>query len=171
MLFVGGGLDRIEMPPPGVASAWPEAHAVTDVVMSDWEAVNVAPLLWDFTYGTIIGLRAIDRQAWRDRLLDEFLSALAAEGVDGRLIEPRRARIEVDLLAMVLAYVSLAVYENGLWQGQGNTAQDLREWTDRMHHAVQDCDTAAVATALGLDAATVDAWRGEMAGRLARRLQ
>ncbi len=52
------------------AAPWPDsAMPPPGVVMSDWEAVNIAPLLWDFTYATIIGLRIGDRKTWLDRLL------------------------------------------------------------------------------------------------------
>ena len=68
---IGGGDEDAE-------SEWPATPppAGAAVVMCDWEAVNVAPLLWDFTYCTIIGLRVADRRAWQTRLLQQFLGHL-----------------------------------------------------------------------------------------------
>jgi hypothetical protein len=166
MLFLGGSLESIVPPAAGMPSPWPDDDVGTTVVMSDWEAVNVAPLLWDFTYCTVIGLRAIDRQAWGTRLLDEFLAALAAEGVAAAAIDPATASLEVDLLVMVLAYVSLTVYENGLWNAQGNSAADLREWTNRVHGAVLACDADRAAAACGVDPSIVAAWQADTAARL-----
>ena len=79
------------------AAPWPAASApVPGVVMSDWEAVNIAPLMWDFTYATIIGLRIGDRDAWLDRLLDEFLASLEAAGVPPAELDRPTCRLQVD---------------------------------------------------------------------------
>ena len=138
------------------AAAWPDASApVPGVVMSDWEAVNIAPLMWDFTYATIIGLRIGDRDAWLDRLLDEFLAALRAGGVPAAELDRSACRLQVDLLALVLAYISLVVFEYKLWSGQGNTGEDIRAWGGRVRHAALAGDATAMADALGLPADTM----------------
>lgn len=123
-----------------------------DVVMCDWEAVNVAPLLWDFTYCTIIGLDSADRHAWQPRLLLEFLEQLRAQGVPEHGLDRDRAALDVQLLAIVLAYVSLAVAEHHLWAGQGNTEQDLSAWGRRVLDAGAGGDALTIATALGVAA-------------------
>lgn len=145
------------------SAAWPAPAPLPGVVMADWEAVNVAPLLWDFTYATVIGLRTGDRRAWLERLLDEFLMALQREGVDQRLLDRERCRLEVDLLAMVLAYMSLVIVDHKLWNSQGNTIEDGRAWMARVLSAATVSDADAVGGALGVDPGDVrrlqDSWR------------
>ena len=156
MLFTGEGQVHAVSGSETEATSWPAASAaVPGVVMSDWEAVNIAPLMWDFTYATIIGLRIGDRDAWLDRLLDEFLASLQAGGVPPAEFDRRTCRLQVDLLALVLAYISLVVFEHRLWSGQGNTGEDIRAWGGRVRHAALAADAAAVAAALGLPAETM----------------
>lgn len=133
------------------------------VVMSDWEAINIAPLLWDFTYCTITGLHVEDRQAHLDVLLDAFLDRLRRGGVS---IAPARdqARIEVDLLAMVLAFVSLFVVERGLW-AQGNATADVRAWLTRVKSAVVTLDAERAATVLAVPPALVREFQDVMRAR------
>ena len=149
MLFRGVNID-IGGEDEDAESEWPATPppAGAAVVMCDWEAVNVAPLLWDFTYCTIIGLRVADRRAWQTRLLQQFLGHLRDRGVDEKLLDSARAVVETQLLAIVLAYVSLVVYDNGLWAGQGNTSEDLATWTRRVMDAASGGDAAAIAGAL-----------------------
>ena len=153
MLFRGFDVEA-DPPDEESASAWADASPPENasVVMCDWEAVNVAPLLWDFTYGTIIGLRVGDRRAWQPRLLSEFLDGLRGRGVDPRHLDVERAAIDVQLLAIVLAYVSLVVFDHRLWSGQGNTAEDVKAWSGRVLDAAAAGDAAAIAATLGIDA-------------------
>jgi hypothetical protein len=118
--------------------------------MCDWEAVNVAPLLWDFTYCSITGLRVADRHAWQGRLLEEFLDHLDRNGVAGRELARDRGPLDVQLLALVLVYVSMVISDHGLWSGQGNTPEDLRAWKRRVLDAGSTGDTQAIAGALRL---------------------
>ena len=149
------------------AAPWPEPSApLPGVVMSDWEAVNIAPLLWDFTYATIIGLRIGDRDAWLDRLLDEFLTSLREAGVPSAELDPATCRLQVDLLGLVLAYISLVVFEHKLWNGQGNTLEDIRAWGGRVRHAALASDAIAVAAALELPADTIRGVQQQCAERL-----
>jgi len=149
------------------AAPWPLPGArVPDVVMSDWEAVNIAPLMWDFTYATVIGLRIGDRAAWLDRLLDEFLASLAAGGVPAVDLDRRTCRVEVDLLAVVLACIALVVYEHNLWSRQGNTPEDIRAWSGRVGRAVSVSDAAAMAAALGLQVESMRRLQGHVTERL-----
>ena len=168
MLFTGGGPVDAVAASETDAAPWPDASApLPGVVMSDWEAVNIAPLLWDFTYATIIGLRIGDRDAWLDRLLDEFLVRLEAGGVPPADCDRTACRLQVDLLALVLAYISLVVFEHRLWSGQGNTGEDIRAWGGRVRHAALAADAAAMAAALGLPADTMGRVQDRFGARLA----
>lgn len=137
-----------------------------DVVMCDWEAVNVAPLLWDFTYCTIVGLHADDRRAWQPRLLLEFLDHLREQDVDKRGLDRDRAALDVQLLAIVLAYVSLVVADHHLWAGQGNTQQDLSAWVHRVLDAGADGDAPTIANALDVPADDVRRLQEYLRGRM-----
>jgi hypothetical protein len=152
MLFTGVAteMDAVD---EDAASAWPGAPPPDDaVVMCDWQAVNVGPLLWDFTYATVVGLRVADRRAWQPRLLREFLDGLRQHGVDPRQLDLERAAIETQLLAIVLAYISLVVLDHRLWSGQGNTPQDIVAWRQRVLEAGAAGDAAAIGAALGVQA-------------------
>jgi hypothetical protein len=163
MIF--SGIAAIEPPPAEAAREWAEPAAGAEVVLSDWEAVNIAPLLWDFTYATIIGLRTQDRTAHLDRLLSEHLAALEHHGAGAHTPAPAAARIEVDLLGLVLGYISLSVYEQRLW-AQGNALRDVRAWMERAREAVIRVDTDRSATALGVPPAIVRAFQDAIAKRL-----
>jgi cytochrome P450 len=133
------------------AAPWPPSdEPPPEVVFADWEAVNAAPLLWDFTYCTIIGLRVADRRVHLDRLLAEFLSALRAAGAPESLCDPECSRAEVDLLALVLYYIAALVLAKGYWDRQGNTLEDFRAWSGRVLAAVQAVDAERAAAMLGV---------------------
>lgn len=140
----GGELDAAPWPDPTVASP--------EVVFADWEAINVAPLLWDFTYCTIIGLRVADRRVHLPRLLDEFVASLRAAGVSPRLCEPGCCRTEVDLLSIVLYFISALIASKGYWDEQGNTLDDHRAWSERVLAALRAVDAPRAAEALGIPA-------------------
>jgi hypothetical protein len=146
MLFRGIELD----PARGdedTAAAWPQSPTPKDagVVMADWEAINVAPVLWDFTYCTTIGLRCADRRQWQPRLLNTFLAQLRDLGVVPPAVDTTRAAMETQLLAIVLAYISLVVLDHNLWSGQGNTENDIAAWKRRVLEAGADGDAAEIA--------------------------
>jgi hypothetical protein len=150
MLFRGVAVDAGEGGEDH-ASRWPDGTPDPDAaVMCDWEAVNVAPLLWDFTYCTVSGLRVADRHAWQGRLLEEFLDHLDRNGVAGRELARDRAPLDVQLLAIVLAYVAFVISDHGLWSGQGNTPEDIRAWSRRVLDGAATGDTQAIAGALRL---------------------
>jgi len=138
-----------------------------DVVMCDWEAVNVAPLLWDFTYCTTAGVHPGDRAAWQPQLLEEFLDHLRHGGVDGRHLDRDRATIDVRLLSIVLAYIAAVVSDNGLWAGQGNTKDDLDAWRQRVFGAAADGDAGTIAGALGVGTDDVRRLQEHFHGRIA----
>lgn len=131
-------------------SAWPPSPMPDDaaVVMADWEAINVAPLLWDFTYCTIVGLRCADRRRWQPRLLDTFLVHLRDLGIGSPTLDVARAPIETQMLAIVLAYISLVILDHNLWSGQGNTENDIAAWKRRVFEAGADGDAAEIARTL-----------------------
>jgi hypothetical protein len=138
------------------AAQWPDPETpVPEVVFTDWEAINAAPLLWDFTYCTIIGLRSADRQAHLQRLLDEFIAALRAEGVGPALLDPDRCKLEVDLLTLVLYFISALVVSKGYWDNQGNTVEDFRAWSGRVLAALRGVDADRAARSLGVPSEVV----------------
>ena len=127
MLFIGA-LDRARSPPA--------------VVFADWEAVNVAPPLWDVVYSTTLGIddakhgaRAVAklREQYARHLLDAVDESTAAGQQAARLYNPaeaagrERIAAEGDLLLVVLAFVSYTVVKKNLWN-QGNTNDDNIAW-------------------------------------------
>lgn len=153
------------------AAAWPATADQPGVVMSDWEAVNIAPLLWDFTYATTIGLRVGDRKAWVDRLLERHLQSLESAGVARSLLARESSRVDVDLLAMALAYLSLVIIDHKLWSNQGNTAQDGRAWVTRVLTAATAGNPDKVAATLGIAPATVTRLHEHWSARRTELLQ
>jgi hypothetical protein len=133
------------------AEPWPpEGGPTPDVVFTDWEAVNAAPLLWDFTYCTVIGIRTVDREAHLERLRDEFVAALRAGGVAAEHCDRARCCVEVDLLTMVLYYVASLVISKGYWDKQGNTLDDWHAWSGRILAALRAVDADRTSAALGV---------------------
>jgi hypothetical protein len=136
------------------------------VVMADWQAINVAPVLWDFTYCTTVGLRCADRRQWQPRLLDRFLAELRDLGVGAPAIDETRAPLDVQMLAIVLAYISLAVADHNLWAGQGNTADDIAAWKRRVLEAGAGGEAAEIARALGVAEDDVRRLQDYFSGRI-----
>jgi hypothetical protein len=130
MLFLGA-LDDADAPP--------------SVVFADWEAVNVAPPLWDVIYCTTLGVDpdkhdemtvATLREEYARELLAtaEHASPGSAAGKRVRaLYDPDTAEgverivAEGKLLLLVLAFVSYTVVKKNLWN-QGNTNDDNVAW-------------------------------------------
>eukprot|EP00937_MAST-01D_sp_MAST-1D-sp2_P005710 g5710.t1 len=133
------------------------------VTFTDWEAVNVAPALWDFTYLTTISLSPAQCEESQDDLLRGYLAALhrhadaAGRGGGGgaRLPTLREARQQVVLLTLVLHFVAKLVVEQKVWDGHGNTAADSEAWQSRIAAAVARVDARAAAGALGVAEADV----------------
>ena len=71
--------------------------------------------------------------------------------------------MEVDLLAMVLAYMSLVIVDHKLWNSQGNTIEDGRAWMMRVLSAATGGNPETVGRALGVEPADIrklqDHWR------------
>jgi hypothetical protein len=166
MLFVDNGeLQRHQHPEnAGDANPWPdEGSASPNVVFADWEAVNAAPLLWDFTYCTIIGLRSADRREHQSRLLQEFLDALRVGGTSDALCDLQRCQREVELLTLVLYYIAALVASKKYWDKQGNTIEDYRAWSARILDAVRAVDAGQSAQALGVSADLIERLQREAA--------
>jgi hypothetical protein len=132
------------------ASSWPVDHILPEVVFTDWEAVNVGPLLSDFNYCIVLGLRVAERRAHQDRLLQEFLLSLQAEAVPPEFCDWEQCQVEVALLRLAMYFIDSATRRKGLWDQQGNTAQDAKAWSIRIDTAVLDVDREKAAAALNI---------------------
>jgi len=131
---------------------------VDEVVFADWEAVNIAPQLWDLTYCATLSWPAKARREHLDGVLGAYLEALA-DAEDGSNDDAVKlwasaadAKVEVGLLTLVLCFYSRTVRHGGFWRNQGNTSDDQRCWLVRLFLAVADLDAGEVARALDLDA-------------------
>ncbi|GBG30318.1 Hypothetical Protein FCC1311_065372 [Hondaea fermentalgiana] len=132
-----------------------------DVIFSDFEAVNIAPAVWDVTYAIILGLSPEMRRANQDRLLHDYVEALSDE------IAKRSESISVPtfqelqnqmlLLTVILFYVSFTVTTAGFWQKQGNTRSDLNSWGTRVLASLLDVDTERAGRLLGVGTADIEA--------------
>ncbi len=168
VLFLDPALAELVRAKDDPASAW-TTEPLPEVVFLDWEATNAAPLFWDFTYCVTLGLRTAERRAHRAQLLEAFRADLAAAGVPEATLDPARSETEVELLTLVLGFLSLVVVRHGFWDAQGNTAEDRAAWSGRVVAALQDVDRAKVAAVLGLPEASLqrvaDAALAEQAAR------
>eukprot|EP00510_Aplanochytrium_minuta_P005976 CAMPEP_0184006588 /NCGR_PEP_ID=MMETSP0954-20121128/789_1 /TAXON_ID=627963 /ORGANISM="Aplanochytrium sp, Strain PBS07" /LENGTH=180 /DNA_ID=CAMNT_0026285179 /DNA_START=446 /DNA_END=985 /DNA_ORIENTATION=+ len=102
-----------------------------DIIFADFEAVNVAPPLWDFTYATVIGLPVETRRSSQLELLASYYEALKASvdpSAKNHLRTLDQYKDDVILLTVVLYYVSRTVTKGGFWENQGNTEEDLNSW-------------------------------------------
>lgn len=112
-----------------------EAQAEKAIVFNDWEAVTVAPSLWDFVYCTTLGQEPGARRERAEKLLDAYLAALAEGGAELSLED---ARLDVTLLTLVLYFVSAVVAKGKFWSKQGNTTEDGQAWQRRVAEAVRE---------------------------------
>ncbi|MEM7158186.1 MAG: phosphotransferase [Myxococcota bacterium] len=154
MLFVDDGdIQRaVESGDDDDRRRWDDDIDDTEVVFLDWEATNAAPLWWDFTYCTTVGITVEDRRALRPRLLDEHRRNLIKNGVPESMLGPQRCRVEVELLTLVLVFVAKLVRTKGFWDRQGNTAEDFAAWDERIRAVIEDADIPTITNALGLPA-------------------
>lgn len=152
MLFIDDGQmkNHLQSNAESKPSEWEMPFDQTRVVFLDWEATNAAPLLWDFTYGTTLGLTVADRRLYRDRLLSDFLKDLQEHGVPPALCDPKRSHRNVQCLTLVLSFVAYVVITHGFWDKQGNTGSDATAWKQRISTAVLDLDVDVLAEALGI---------------------
>ena len=109
------------------------------VVFTDWEAMAVTPVMWDFLYGTMLGQSVAARRAHLKEQLVEYLGLLARHGVPAADLDVEQCELEMALLTLVLVYYSemLAVV-GGVGEPQGNTVNDCKEWASRILSALAD---------------------------------
>lgn len=124
-----------------------------DVIFSDFEAVNIAPGLWDFVYATVLGLTPEARREYGDHLLQAYHSALDRELQSRHKISApslEALKDQAQLLTFVLFLVSHTVTTAGYWKNQGNTTMDLRSWGERVLASLTDTDIERVSKLLEL---------------------
>lgn len=130
----------------------------TDVIFADWEAVNVGPPVWDFTYATVIGLPPQLRRDNHQKLLDSYLASLRKHvHEEGKqlLRTPEDYAKDISLLTLVLFYLSRSVMKVQAWKNQGNTQKDLQNWKVRVVESVNDLDTKLLAGLLAVPEADI----------------
>ncbi|MEO1684247.1 MAG: aminoglycoside phosphotransferase family protein [Cyanobacteria bacterium J06631_12] len=157
MLFIDdGSLAKQMLRREDAVSHWPSSDSCPEVIFTDWEAVNVGPLLSDFNYCVTLGLTVGDRRAYQDRLLKEFLSTLQNHGVPAEQCDWEKCRDEVELLKIALYYGDVAVRRKGLWDKQGNTKQDDEAWSLRIDTALSDVNSRRIAARLNVAEESID---------------
>ena len=130
------------------------------VLFSDFEAINVAPFLWDFVYFTVLCQSPADRRQRHETLLSAYLSALDTHAAhasklrgDAAAVVKREGDPEIlfDILALVLFFYAYTVERSGAWVDNGNTDEDHRHWKQRVDAVVQELDITKVSGVLGCD--------------------
>mmetsp|Transcript_3102 Transcript_3102/g.4441 ORF Transcript_3102/g.4441 Transcript_3102/m.4441 type:complete len:436 (-) Transcript_3102:1083-2390(-) len=140
-------------------------NPIDRVIFADWEATNIAPPAWDFTYATVIGLDANVRRDNQKHLLEEYHRALVTSA-SCKVESFETFEDDVNLLTIVLFYLSYTIATGGFWDNQGNTRSDLDCWGRRVLTAMKDVDIKRASVLLGLDHAVLkfvqedfaDAW-------------
>lgn len=118
------------------------------VVFSDWEATNVGPALWDLAYLSTLSQGSDERKERQSALLSAYLATLGAAMPDYDVpLSYPEALEQLELLQLVLFYVSSSVAKNQLWAGHGNTTKDGIVWSVRVAQAVIDLTGSADACA------------------------
>jgi thiamine kinase-like enzyme len=138
------------------------------ILFTDFEAVNVAPFLWDMVYFTVLCQTPESRKERHDMLLKEYLKSLKKtylrtvsqrKKYNGTIIEedqmPPESSNELyvlyDVLSLVLFYYSYTIERSGMWAGNGNTMEDLTNWTNRVDQRIQELDMEKMAKVLNVD--------------------
>jgi hypothetical protein len=121
-----------------------EQQQQQEVVFSDWEATNVGPALWDIAYLSTLSQGAVERRERQAALLAAYLGAL---GDAGASMQAEEGLEQLELLQLVLFYVSASVAKNQLWSGHGNTTKDGAAWSVRVAQAVVDLTEGGAARA------------------------
>ena len=131
------------------------------VLFSDFEAINVAPFLWDYVYFTVLCQSPADRRQRHEALLSAYLAALDARAAqvgklrgDTATVVEREGDPEIlfKILTLVLFFYAYTVERSGAWVDNGNTDDDHRHWKERVDAVVQELDVTEVCGALGCDA-------------------
>lgn len=141
----------------GFRSSSSRTRILQDVIFCDFEAVNVAPPMWDVAYALALGLpeelhttEEIQRliELYRRRALD----TLEAEGrTDVVLDSVEELYEQVQILHVHFFFYSYAVYSQGFWDDHGNSEDDMRVWGERSHHTWSRIDCQKVSQVLEID--------------------
>jgi hypothetical protein len=139
------------------------------ILFTDFEAVNVAPYLWDVVYFTVLCQTPEQRRARHGMLLEEYLKELSRtilntmierKKCNGILVEDldsgtntEEVNVLYDVLSLVLFYYSYTIERSGMWAGNGNTMADLKHWTHRVDQRIQELDMKKMSTILNVDPA------------------
>ena len=134
------------------------------VLFSDFEAINIAPFLWDFVYFTILCQSPTDRQNRHSKLLASYLEALDKQiFFVEKLRKPsvsvdREANCELlyKILTLVLFFYAYTVERSGAWVDNGNTDEDHRHWKVRVDAAIQELNVEEICNALGCKSSLVN---------------
>lgn len=140
------------------AAAAAEEHDGDDdceCVFTDFEATNVGPALWDFTYCVVLGQAPDERLKNEDALLSRYVNELTTacgplEWVDGTVVNVAACNVQYRLLSVVLMILGTAIVRGGQWDGQGNTREDGEAWFLRISRAVLDIEPSLLSSELGL---------------------
>lgn len=145
------------------------------VIFTDFEATNVGPALWDFTYCCILGQNPESRRATEAKLLKSYTSSLLRAGSnirdvrgatgdggdnvlrwsDGSPVSEQECETQYRLLSIVLFVLGTAIVRGGQWDKQGNTREDGEAWFVRISTAVLDLSPALLHSELGLNSETI----------------
>jgi hypothetical protein len=124
--------------------------------------------LWDMVYFTVLCQTPESRKERHDMLLKEYLKSLKKtylrtvsqrKKYNGTIIEedqmPPESSNELyvlyDVLSLVLFYYSYTIERSGMWAGNGNTMEDLTNWTNRVDQRIQELDMEKMAKVLNVD--------------------
>lgn len=127
-----------------------DRNNTSGVIFCDWEATNIAPYLWDFTYCTTLGWSAKSRREYSEQVLISYINALAIQPQNIK-IDVETAKLDVALLTLVLGFVSFTIRATGFWNNQGNTRKDITAWTVRISYSLIDLNAEHVSKLLNID--------------------
>ncbi|KAH9249471.1 hypothetical protein BASA81_012833 [Batrachochytrium salamandrivorans] len=131
---------------------------VEGVLVSDWEATNVGPSLWDFTYLTTLGWSAKARRAHQSQQLAQYLANLAPHQQQAA----KGGEEDLVLLVLLLGFVSRTIRVNKFWSNQGNTTKDQGCWLIRVCLALGDVNAKQAASLLpGVDESDIAALQAQ----------
>ena len=146
-----------------------DATTSGNILFTDFEAVNVAPYLWDVVYFTVLCQTPEKRRERHDTLINEYLVSLRTSvalskahrklhgGVPlkDNMMPPHKISAEVnqlyDMLSLVLFFYSYTVERSGMWAGNGNSMEDLKFWTERLDARIQELDMTEMAKLLNVN--------------------
>ena len=127
---------------PGNHLFRPISSEATDVIFADWEALSITPVMWDFTYATVVGQSVVARRRNHALLLRAYYEKLVAGGFPdacGGALTLHACEEQFTLICIVIAYYGLLLgILGGVGEPQGNTAQDGQAWKDRINCAILD---------------------------------